>query len=260
MRVHGDLIFDVGVCNGDDSAYYLHKGYRVVGVEANPLMVEMVKRRFRSEIRDGRYHLEPVAIAKTEGEAEFWVCDDIPDWSSFDRSWASNYGARHHSITVKTQPFSSILDRYGTPIYSKIDIEGSDDLCLIDMIDLPSAVRPQYVSVEENHGEKQLSLLHRLGYTRFKIISQLTLRQPPKLLTRLKASMPPLGRRFAIAAEWRLSRRRRDFRWRFPVGSGPFGEATSGDWLTLKEAFDFLERLRTAEHYADWWDIHAARE
>ena len=32
------LVYDVGVHRGDDTAYYLHKGFRVVGVEANPAM------------------------------------------------------------------------------------------------------------------------------------------------------------------------------------------------------------------------------
>lgn len=261
MTVKGDLIFDVGVCNGDDSAYYLHKGYRVVGVEASPLMVEAVKRRFESEIREGRYHLEPVAIARSEGEAEFWVCDDIPEWSSFDRAWAGNYGVRHHSITIKTQPFRWLLERHGTPLYSKIDIEGSDDLCLIDMLDLPCAMRPPLVSVEKLDVEAQLKLLQRLGYTRFKIISQRTLRQPTKTPARLRAHLPPLGRRLVLGAEARLLRRRKDGRWRFPEGSsGPFGAESSGRWLSFDEVWKLNSVLRAGAHDSDWWDIHAARD
>ena len=34
MRGGDDLIYDVGMNNGDDTAYYLHKGFRVVAVEA----------------------------------------------------------------------------------------------------------------------------------------------------------------------------------------------------------------------------------
>jgi hypothetical protein len=29
------LVYDVGMFNGDDTAYYLKKGFRVVGIEAN---------------------------------------------------------------------------------------------------------------------------------------------------------------------------------------------------------------------------------
>lgn len=36
---HPALVIDVGMHNGDDTAYYLHRGYRVVAIEANPAWV-----------------------------------------------------------------------------------------------------------------------------------------------------------------------------------------------------------------------------
>jgi len=41
------------VHRGDDTAYYLHKGFRVVGVEANPVMADHLRNRFTSEIASG---------------------------------------------------------------------------------------------------------------------------------------------------------------------------------------------------------------
>src|SRR5690348_14857053 len=40
------LIYDVGLCDGDDTAFYLAKGFRVVAVEANPALVAAAKQRF----------------------------------------------------------------------------------------------------------------------------------------------------------------------------------------------------------------------
>jgi FkbM family methyltransferase len=117
MTSRPNLIYDVGVCNGDDSAYYLHKGYRVVGIEASPLLLEPLRKRFEGAIGDGRYQLLPVGIAETAGEAPFWVCDDRPEWSSFDRSIASRKGFRHHCVQVETRPFEWMLETYGTPFY-----------------------------------------------------------------------------------------------------------------------------------------------
>lgn len=48
------IVFDVGMNNGDDSAYYLSKGYRVIAVEANPALVEKARIRFAREIATGR--------------------------------------------------------------------------------------------------------------------------------------------------------------------------------------------------------------
>ena len=36
--MHTDLVFDIGMNNGDDTAYYLHRGFRVVAVEADPIL------------------------------------------------------------------------------------------------------------------------------------------------------------------------------------------------------------------------------
>ena len=35
-----DLIYDVGMHNGSDTAYYLHKGFRVLAIEANPVLAK----------------------------------------------------------------------------------------------------------------------------------------------------------------------------------------------------------------------------
>ena len=35
-----DLIYDIGMNNGDDTAFYLIRGYRVLAIEANPELAE----------------------------------------------------------------------------------------------------------------------------------------------------------------------------------------------------------------------------
>lgn len=249
-----DLIFDLGVCNGDDSAYYLHKGYRVVGVEANPLLLPELRSRFEKDISEGRYQLLGVGIAQAEGKATFWVCDDHPEWSSFDRSIASRNGCRHHEVAVPTCRFGSLLERFGIPHYAKIDIEGNDDLCLDD---IGSRRRPKYLSIEVN-GSSQIERLAALGYNKFKIIAQRTLRQPSLATLRLKASLPRRPRSLLVNAEAKLTRHRVDRSWRFRGGcSGPFGEETRGEWLTAEQALELTRVLAAATDLSDWHDIHA---
>ena len=52
--VQDDLIIDVGMHDGTDTAYYLAKGFRVVAVEANPALVRAAQDRFSVEIDEGR--------------------------------------------------------------------------------------------------------------------------------------------------------------------------------------------------------------
>jgi hypothetical protein len=35
LKYHPQLIYDVGMNNGDDTAYYLRRGFRVLAIEAN---------------------------------------------------------------------------------------------------------------------------------------------------------------------------------------------------------------------------------
>lgn len=35
-----DLVYDVGMHNGDDTAFYVSQGYRVVAIEADPAQAE----------------------------------------------------------------------------------------------------------------------------------------------------------------------------------------------------------------------------
>ncbi len=73
--MQSDLIYDVGVNDGSDTAYYLSRGYRVVGIECSPVMIENLRERFEQEIADGRLVLLNVGVASHNGEMEFWVSD-----------------------------------------------------------------------------------------------------------------------------------------------------------------------------------------
>ena len=84
--MHHDLIYDVGLNNGDDSAHYLSKGFRVLAIEANAVLVEAARQRFEREITDGRLTLLNLAVAPQAGTAEFWICEQKSEWSSFNKA------------------------------------------------------------------------------------------------------------------------------------------------------------------------------
>ena len=144
MRVDPKLIYDVGMYNGDDTAYYLWRGFRVVAIEANPELVATAANRFRCEIETGYLKILNVGIAAEEGELPFWVCQTDPRLSSFDPGLAS-LGYAVHEIRVPCRKFRSILDDFGVPFYLKVDIQGNDFLC-IEALD-PGEL-PKFLSVE----------------------------------------------------------------------------------------------------------------
>ena len=66
-------VFDVGMNNGDDSAHYLSKGYRVIAIEANPILVRRARERFKTEISSGQMTIEPVGIWPHPGKVPLWI-------------------------------------------------------------------------------------------------------------------------------------------------------------------------------------------
>src|ERR1043165_4704137 len=99
-----DLIYDVGFHVGQDTAYYLWKGFRVIAVEANPELIKAAQAHFCEAIASRRLILVQAAIAEREGEAGFWVCDSNTAWSSFDITGASRHGSPHHEVKIRTLP------------------------------------------------------------------------------------------------------------------------------------------------------------
>lgn len=93
-------VFDVGMNNGDDSAYYLSKGCKVIAVEANPILVQRARVRFRAEIAAGQMVIEPLGIWDHPGKIPFWINEERDVFSSFDRTRASRGGMKCRSVDV----------------------------------------------------------------------------------------------------------------------------------------------------------------
>jgi FkbM family methyltransferase len=264
-NVAQDLIFDVGASNGDDSAYYLHKGYRVVAVEPNPVSAALLRTRFASEIEAGSVSLVEAAVSGTDGEAPFWLCEDVPGWSSFDKVIAGYQGSRHRSISVSTCRYSTLVEQFGIPFYCKIDIEGADRLCLEAMAE---TTRSPFVSLElptigsapaDAETAAILSRIEALGYTRFKVISQVTYRQPSGRLAAIKARLPASLSRRVTLLDARLRKHSADGDFVFgEESSGPFAEETRGAWLDAARLRQLVAIIRRNRDLSDWYDIHAA--
>jgi FkbM family methyltransferase len=120
------LIFDLGMNNGDDTAFYLSRGYNVVALDANPALCEAAERRFRTAIDDGRLTLLNAAIWDSEGEAIFYLNLDNDHWSSLDIGWARRDASRVRKIRVNCLMLSRLFEKFGVPLYLKIDVEGVD--------------------------------------------------------------------------------------------------------------------------------------
>ncbi len=250
------VIFDIGMNNGDDSAYYLSRGYRVVAVEANPTLAERGRRRFQKEVDAGRILIEEVGISDHPGRAHFWINDERDVFSSLDRARAARNGYQCRAIEVECITFDMLLQKYGVPYYLKLDVEGAEASCLKCLHAFPL---PQYVSVEAEKFE-YLQRLWQLGYREFAIIDQM----------RHNSNLPDFSNekmlsRAAKRSCWYVDRFKNRFaQVPFSRGcSGPLAEETRVSWQTFEEvAYNWLHLYfgypnRGTLNTGSWHDFHA---
>lgn len=177
---HEDLIYDVGMHVGEDTDFYLKKGFRVVAFEANPELVSLNHKKFAEQIENKQLVIVSGAIIEypVSDKVKFYCNKKRSIWGTVDTEWVARNektGASHEVIEVNTINFSKCLEQYGIPYYMKIDIEGADLVCLRALKGFE--LRPSYVSVESEkvHFNKlidEIELMESLGYNQFLAVQQ----------------------------------------------------------------------------------------
>ena len=266
-----NMIFDIGMNVGEDTDFYLKKGFRVVAVEANPAACRDGAEKHREAIEAGLLTILNCAISCSREPVTFYLCRSNSAWSTTLprlRDFWRDRGAVFEEIEVPAMLARDLVIEHGTPYYAKIDIEGSDILFLDAFAS--DAPKPRYLSLEVDfcrYGEL-LVRLRQLGYRRFALIGQrgVTNQRPP---------YPACEGRYID--------------YRFDIGSsGLFGRELPERWREdttvrrrcrrvaqqyhLTGLFDRIgklgllpRRMESARNTllplaGDWYDIHAALE
>jgi FkbM family methyltransferase len=245
------LIFDIGMYVGDDTSYYLQKGYKVVAVEANPVLAERNNKAFKKAIDHGQLTIINKGIAETKGNFSFWVNLKNREWSSFYKELATKLDPNVKEIRVDTIRLSDLFDEYGIPYYLKIDVEGMDITCLKS---ITLKRKPKYVSCEAGDSEL-LDILLEKGYTKFKMINQASGYYPFSAMQEL-LYFPSL----LMKVVWKI--RKKVFPFTVPYGSsGPLPDEGKGKWKTFDEIKkDYKTYYRdngTPINKLSWYDFHA---
>ncbi len=236
-----NLIFDFGFHNGDDSDYYLAKGYRVVAVEANPSLVQEGQRRFQTEIADGRLILLHSALSEKRGKIEFYIHPKNSDWSSCFIDAVRSDGSEPILVQVESVSVHRLFDSYGVPHYLKVDVEGCDTFVAKQVFEYPE--KPAFVSYETSrkHYAGIFSYLYVAGYNRFQLVNQAN---NPDRVTHVPSS----------TNTYKFTK----------FSSGLFGpDLPEDNWVSFDEAlsryikYKELKQIDNKELALGWLDIHA---
>lgn len=265
-----DLIFDVGLHRGEDTALYLALGFRVVAFEADPDHAAACRARFSREIAEQRLTIVEAAIAEPGvDEITFYRSPALSAWGTTDAEWVGRREAlaEFQPVTVPACDFAQAIRTFGVPHFLKIDIEGADRLCLEALEEFSQ--RPRYLSIESEKFdwaalEGEFDVFERLGYGRFAVVQQANL--PGRLLRTVDRAGNPVEFRFEADSSggfgvdvgpWldrdrALKRYRGVFRRYRRYGEGSF-------LRRFRAGRIFLARLPryTGRSMPGWYDTHA---
>jgi FkbM family methyltransferase len=234
-RAVPDLIFDLGMSEGNDTAFYLAKKFRVIGVEPDVAMFAQLSERFADDIAAQNLKIYNCAASEHAGEiTEFFHHHQYQGISSLCNTRTEFAEGSYTAYKVLTIDWHSLTAKHGVPYYAKIDIERHEREFLRGMAG--ALILPPYISVECFWFEA-IERLQSLGYRAFQLIDQ----------------NPPGG--FALPA---IQREGAAITWSaWDHTSGPFGrDLPENNWLSFEDFKTLWQKIRP-DQAATWYDCHA---
>lgn len=160
-----DLVFDVGANIGEYAEAFADLGARVVAVDPNPDCTDRL--RNLAKIRD--VELEVCAVGDRPGRASMNTCqfsyfatmnDDFLELTKDAPDYAEVVWDERIEVPVVT--LDQLAQRYGTPAFVKIDVEGFEDKVLAGMSFRPAALSFEFTTIGLDIAARVLSALQ--GY------------------------------------------------------------------------------------------------
>jgi FkbM family methyltransferase len=224
------LIYDIGAHTGEDTEFYLKKGFEVVAVEAVPELCVSMQQKFRKFLQDGQLKILNVAVSRAPGQVNFYIDEKVSVWGTANQEWVARNkylgGGKTRKTSVEARPLGDIIQEHGVPRYCKIDVEGNDLDALKSLVGLSEV--PPFISIESDKRDwgrlmDEFLTFHELGYSRYKVVDQ----------TLIKLQTCP-----------RPAREGNDCEHIFEDGSsGLFGDELPGAWLSLSEAVEAYRQI-----------------
>lgn len=168
----GDLVFDIGAHVGDRVASFQRLGARVVAVEPQPALVKLLKLFYG---RRADVSIEAVAVGRIAGSTSLMINPDNPTVSTASAEFVSAArdapgweGQRWtRSIAVPVITLDALIDKYGTPAFIKIDVEGFEQEALLGLTRAVKALSFEFTIIQRDVARACIERCIALGFTRF---------------------------------------------------------------------------------------------
>lgn len=197
-------------------------------------------------MKSGQLIILNVAVAEKDGPVTFFENPGNNVWGTANSEWAERnrrLGQGSIERTVQGVDFANALKQHGIPYYLKIDIEGTDLLCLEALKSFAS--KPTHVSIESTKTSfrrlrGEFALLKALGYSKFKVVPQHT----------VAAQVCPVPAKEGRYVDYHFER----------GASGLFGEEAPGEWMSESRAVKtYFPIFLQYKLYGDDGVVHRSR-
>jgi FkbM family methyltransferase len=182
MKLDTNLIFDIGAHRGEDTMFYLLKGFRVVAVEANPTLIEILQREFAPALQSGQLILiDKILAMESFTTQRFYRNHNMSLWGTTHTAMVERnrniLAADSEALELETISLTELMQIFGVPYYLKVDIEGDDLMCIQQLAGVAPAERPHYISIESDKVNwrnlmAEFACFDMLGYDHFQVIAQ----------------------------------------------------------------------------------------
>ena len=160
------IVYDFGAHNGDNIPYYLLKFDKVVAIEANPILAKQIRRRFSTEISNGKLILENCVVSQHEEIVNFYLHKFNSVLSQFTKPQNLE---DFDLVRLPSKRPTGIIREHGFPEYVKLDLEGLDSEVL--SILFSGKIYPRYISAELHDIRVYNLLTSTRHYRDFKLLN-----------------------------------------------------------------------------------------
>jgi FkbM family methyltransferase len=171
----GDLVFDIGAHVGDRISSFRRLGARVIAVEPQPLLQRALR---LIHGRDPAVLLMPAAIAAESGHFTLHLNSRNPTVSTLsDAFMIEAFGADgwedqfwDQTMEVPAVTLDRLIEKFGPPMFIKIDVEGFEDEVLKGLSQAVPALSFEFTTIARDVALRCLDRLAKLGPYRFDVV------------------------------------------------------------------------------------------
>ena len=168
----GDLAFDLGAHAGNHTRALAALGCRVVAVEPQPDFARLLRALFA---RKTGVEIIEAAVGERAGRSSLSVSDRTPTMATLATQWREERardpvfaGVRwNRGIEVDTTTLDLLIARFGTPAFTKIDVEGAEPTVLAGLSQPVPALSFEYLPHGLDYARACVTRLRALGPYRF---------------------------------------------------------------------------------------------